>query len=133
MEPDHALIRLSFTQSGVRTCRDRTPEELAALARNMRQSQVCERRRAPVHVELDLNGTQLFARDLEPGGLSGSGPSRVYQRFEVPAGVHEVSVRLRTDPADPGFTAEATRRVELAPGQSLAIDYMAEAGGFIFH
>ncbi|MCG6903501.1 MAG: hypothetical protein LJE68_12550 [Rhodobacter sp.] len=130
---DHALIRLSFTQSGVRTCRDRTPEELAALARNMRRTQICDRRRAPVYVEFDLDGKTIFASNLPPGGLSGSGPSRVYQRFELPAGSYDISLRLRDDPALEGFTNSATRHLQLAPAQSLAIDYNDEAGGFIFH
>lgn len=133
MPQDHALIRLSFTQSGVRNCRDRTAEELAALARNMRQAQICDRRRAPVYVEMDLKDEQVLARNLPPGGISGSGPSRIYQRFELPAGTYDITLRLRDDPALEGYTNTASRRVELAPGQSLAIDYNAEAGGFVFH
>mgnify|MGYP007056043794 CR=1 FL=1 len=130
---DLALIRLSFTQSGVRNCRARTEEELAALARNMRQKQICDRRRAPVYVELDLNGTTVLARDLPPTGLSGSGPSRIYQRFELPAGDYDIALRLRDDPAMTGFTNTAERQITLEPAENLAIDYDAEAGGFIFH
>lgn len=129
---DHALIRLSFSVSGARTCRDRTAEELAALPRNMRQPQVCERRRAPVHVAMELDGVSVLDAELPPGGLSGSGPSRIYRRFEVPAGDHEIALSLRTDPASPGDTATAARRVTLVPGQSLAIDYDAGADRFIF-
>lgn len=129
---DHALIRLSFTVSGVRNCRDRTPEELAALPRNMRQAQVCDRRRAPVLVVMELDGVTVLDALLPAGGLAGSGPSRVYQRFEVPAGDHEIALRLRTDPQATEDTATATRRVTLLPGQSLAIDYDAGAGGFVF-
>lgn len=129
---DYALVRLSFTVSGARNCRDRTPEELAALPPNMRQGQVCERRRAPVHVELDLDGATVLAEDLPPSGLAGSGPSRVYRRFELPAGSYDIALRLRTDPAEAGYTATASQSVTLVPGQSLAIDYDAEAGGFVF-
>lgn len=132
MPEDHALVRLSFTQSGVRACRDRTEAELAALPQNMRSSQLCERRRAPVYVELDVNGETVFARNLPPSGLSGTGPSRVYQRFELPAGDHDVAIRLRDDPNMQGFTSSTTRRLSLAPAQSVAIDYNAESGGFIF-
>jgi hypothetical protein len=129
---DHALIRLSFTVSGARSCRDRTPEELAALPRNMRQPEICERRRAPVHVAMELDGMPVLEAELPPTGLSGSGPSRIYRRFEVPAGDHEIALSLRTDPASPGETATAARRVTLMPGQSLAIDYNAGSDGFIF-
>ena len=127
-----ALLRLSFTQSGVRSCRNRTPEELAALPRNMRQAKICDRRRAPVYVEMELNGETVFAEILPPSGVSGSGPSRVYERFELPAGTYEITLRLRTDPALVGFTDTTTRIVQLAPAQSLAIDYYAQAGGFVF-
>ncbi len=129
---DHALIRLSFTVSGARNCRDRTPDELAALPRNMRQPQICDRRRAPVHVSMDLDGTTVLDEVLPPGGLSGSGPSRVYRRFEVSSGEHEITLRLRTNPQAAEDTASASRRVTLAPGQNLAIDFDAVAGGFIF-
>lgn len=132
LPPDTALLRLSFTQSGARTCRDRTAEELAALPRNMRQAQICDRRRAPVYVEMELNGQLVLAEDLPPGGLSGSGPSRIYQRFELPAGTYRIALRLRTDPALPGFSDTASRTVRLAPAESLAIDYYADQGGFVF-
>lgn len=130
---DHALLRLSFTKSGVRDCRDRTAEELAALARNMRRAQICERRRAPVYIEMDLNGQLVLAENLLPGGLSGSGPSRVYQRFELPSGDYDIDLRLRDDPKSEAFTSVAAWQVHLAPAQSLAIDYSAAAGGFFLH
>lgn len=133
MPEDHALVRLSFTQSGVRSCRDRTPEELAALARNMRQLKICDRRRAPVYVEMEVDGEMVFAANLPPGGLSGSGPSRVYQRFELQAGSYDFALRLRDDPALEGFTSTLSQRIRLAPAQNLAIDYNEETGGFIFH
>lgn len=133
VDEGNALVKLSFTQSGVRDCRARTEEELAALARNMRQAQICDRRRAPVYVEMDLNGEQVFARNLPPTGLSGTGPSRIYQKFELPAGAYDIALRLRDDPAVEGFTSTRSHSVQLAPGQSLAIDFNAEAGGFIFH
>ncbi|MBZ0129054.1 MAG: hypothetical protein K8F59_08045 [Rhodobacteraceae bacterium] len=126
-----ALIRLSFTQSGVRDCRARTPEELAALPRNMRRDEICERRRAPVYVEMDIDGETVFARNLEPTGLSGTGPSRIYHRFEVPAGTYKLALRLRTDPALQGYTNELEQTVTLVPGQSLAVDYQSEQGGFV--
>lgn len=129
---DHALLRLSFTVSGARDCRPRTPEELAALPRNMRRSEVCERRRSPVHVALDLDGVTILDEELPPGGIAGSGPSRIYRRFELPAGAYDLSLRLRTDPSAAGQTVTADRRVTLAPGQSMAVDYDPAAGGFVF-
>jgi hypothetical protein len=132
LPPDAALLRLSFTHSGVRNCRDRTPDELAALPANMRARQICDRARAPVYVELDVNGATVLAAELPPTGLAGSGPSRAYERFTLPAGTHDIAVRLRDDPRTQGFDQEAATRVTLAPAQSFVIDFRPEAGGFVF-
>ncbi len=128
-----AVVKLSFTHGGERDCRALTDAELAELPANMRRREVCDRRRPPVHVELDIDGEPAFAAALPPTGLSGDGPSRVYERFELAAGRHEIALRLRGTARDEGFTHTARREVTLAPGQSLAIDFEPEAGGFVFH
>ncbi len=133
LAPDKAVVRLSFTHSGARTCRDRTPEELAALPRNMRSAQLCERRRAPVRIEIDVDGSPAFAADLPPSGLAGSGPSRVYKRIELPAGRYRLAVRMRDDPAVEGFTQKADFDIVLQPAQSLAVDFDPNRGGFFLH
>lgn len=129
---DHALLRLSFDKSGARNCRDRTEQELAALPPNMRTEQICDSRRAPIYVELDIDGETVLASNVKPTGLSGTGPSRVYQRFELPAGRYDIAVRMRDDPATEGFSTAASKRVTLAPGQSLAIDYDDTSASFFF-
>ncbi len=129
----NALLRLSFTHSGVRNCRDRTTEELAKLPKNMRNAQTCDRRRAPVHFEMDIDGKPMVATDLAPSGLAGSGPSRIYQSIELPAGEHSIALRMRDDPAVEGFTQEAAFDILLAPSQSLAIDYDSVNGRFFLH
>lgn len=133
LAPGAAVLRLSFTHSGARTCRDRTAEELARLPANMRDDKICERRRAPVRIEMDIDGRPVLGADLRPSGLAGSGPSRIYHRLELPAGRYQVGIRMRDDPSVPGFTQEATFDIELAPAQSLAIDFDASAGGFFLH
>jgi hypothetical protein len=130
LPPDTALLRLSFTHSGVRACRARSEEELAALPPNMRSAEICDRRRAPVRVEMDLDGRTILAEDLAPSGLAGSGPSRVYHRLELPAGSHHLDLRLGDDPAAAGFAHSARFEVMLVPAQSLAIDFDPDAGGF---
>lgn len=128
-----ALVRLSFTHSGDRsaTCRDRTPEELAKLPPNMRATQICDRRRPPIYVELVVDGELVYAAESAPSGLAGSGPSRMYERVLLPAGSHSLVVRMRDNPATTGFDFEAERQVDLKPEQSYVIDFRKDVG-FIF-
>ena len=131
--PDMALIKLSFAHGARKEdCRRRTDEELARLPANMRRPMVCARERLPVAVELLLDGEPLYKAVLPPTGLAGDGPSRAYQRFAVPPGRHELTARLRDTDRTEGFDFERTVVVELAPAQSLAIDFRSEMGGFIF-
>jgi hypothetical protein len=130
--PDMALIKLSFAHGAHKEeCRRRTPEELAKLPPNMRRPLACSRERLPVTVELLLDGKPLYQAVLPPTGLAGDGPSRVYQRFAVAPGRHELIARLRDSDRREGFDYERTAVVELAPEQSLAIDFRPEMGGFV--
>jgi hypothetical protein len=131
--PEMALLKLSFAHGAQKEdCRQRTDEELAKLPPNMRRPMVCARERLPVTVELLLDGEPLYQAVLPPTGLSGDGPSRAYQRFAVSPGRHELTARLRDTNRAEGFDYERTVVVELAPAQSLAIDFRSEMGGFIF-
>jgi hypothetical protein len=129
---DHALIKLSFAHGAVRKgeCRRLTPKELAELAPNMRKPLVCPRERLPLVVEFDLDGETVYADVLPPTGLSGDGPSRTYQRFIVPAGLHRLVAKLRDTARTEGFDYVKEVEVDLAEGQSLAIDFNAVSGGF---
>jgi len=131
--PDMALIRLAFVHGAERRepCRQLSPEELAELAPNMRRPQACSRARLPVLVELELDGDMLYRASLPPTGLADDGPSRVYERFAVPPGRHELVARLRDSRRSEGFDHERQVEVELEPGQSLAIGFRAETGGFL--
>nr|WP_306264505.1 hypothetical protein [Pararhizobium sp. IMCC3301] len=128
-----ALVRLSFTHSGDSSarCRDRTPEELAKLPPNMRQTQICERRRPAIYVELEVDGAPVYAAESPPSGLAGSGPSRIYERLILPAGSHSLTVRMRDNPQTNGFDYEVARQVDLKPQQSFVIDFRNDVG-FVF-
>lgn len=131
--PDMALVRLSFAHGAERRepCRTRSPEELRELPPNMRRPQACSRERLPVLVELELDGEVLYRASLEPTGLAKDGPSRVYERFRVPAGRHQLTARLRDSRRAEGFDYERQVDVDLRPRQSLAIDFRSETGGFV--
>ncbi len=130
---EDAVVKLSFSHSAERaaSCHKRTPEELAKLPQNLRKPLDCPRGRAPVYTELDIDNRLVFAASLPPSGLSGDGPSRVYRRFTLPAGPHVIAARLRDTSRTEGFDHSIERKIELATGQSLAIDFRPELGGFI--
>lgn len=131
--PGEALVRVSFIHATQRrqACRERTPEELARLAPNMRAALDCPRERAPLLVELELDGKLVLRRQVQPSGLSRDGNAVVYERMALPAGRHRIVARLR-DRAEGGFNYLKDETVELAGGQTLIIDFNAAKGGFAF-
>lgn len=132
--PDMALIKLSLAHGAQRKggCRRFTQAELQKMAPNMRRPLDCPRQRLPVTVELLIDGEASYRATLPPTGLSGDGPSRIYQRFAVTPGRHTIVARLRESDRAEGFDYEKTAEIELTAQQSLAIDFRNELGGFIF-
>jgi hypothetical protein len=134
LSPGHAVIMLSFVHGADRQaeCRRLSPAEIAKLPPNMRKVQDCPRGRRPLYVELDLGNHSAFRASLAPTGIAGDGPSKVYQRFVVPAGEYDVAVRMRDTPRTEGFDHERKARVALAADQMLVIDFRPESGEFVF-
>jgi hypothetical protein len=130
---DEALVRLSFIHAAERKapCRTRTAEELAKLPPNMRAAQDCPRERAPVLVELEVDGKLVLRREVPPSGLKNDGNATVYHRMPLPAGRHVVVARL-SDRASGEFNYRREETVQLAPGGVLLIDFVAAKGGFVF-
>jgi hypothetical protein len=129
-----AVLMLTFVHGADRRgeCRRLSPEEIAKLPPNMRRVQDCPRGRRPIYVELDLDGRNIYRASLAPTGIAGDGPSRVYQRFVLPARLHDVAVRMRDTARPEGFDHERSDKVDLAPDQLFVIDYRPESGEFIF-
>ena len=131
---DSGIMMLTFVHGADRKgeCRRLTPEEIARLAPNMRRVQDCPRVRRSIYVELDIDGRKIYQANLPPSGIAGDGPSRVYQRFVLPAGKYNVAVRMRDTSRADGFDHERHGIVEFAPSQMFVIDYRPESGEFIF-
>jgi len=129
-----AIVMLTFVHGADRKaeCRRLTPEEISKLAPNMRRVQDCPRGRRPIYVELDLDGRTVFSKSLLPTGIAGDGPSRVYERFVVPAGNYDIAVRMRDTPRAEGFDHTREDAVNLAPDQMFVIDYRPDSGEFVF-
>jgi hypothetical protein len=133
LQPGEALVRLSFIHAAERKepCRTRSAEELAKLPPNMRAAQDCPRERAPVLVELEVDGEVVLRREVQPAGLKRDGNATAYHRLPLPAGKHRIVARLRDRPGA-GFNFQKEQTLELAPGQALLIDFVAAKGGFLF-
>ena len=128
-----ALVRVSFIHAAQRKqeCRQRSAEELAKMAPNMRAALDCPRERADLHVELELDGRTVLSREVKPAGFQRDGNAVVYQRLAIPAGTHRIVARLR-DRADGDFNYVKEQTVELEAGRVLLIDFNATQGGFLF-
>ena len=126
-------IKLSFVHHGQRVaeCRPYTADELAKLAPNMRAPLKCGRERAPVTIELDIDGALAYRYTAAPSGLSRDGASTVYKRLELPAGKHRIAVRMRDTTATSGFTYQHDATVDLVPAQVLVIDFDSERGEIV--
>ena len=124
-----ALVKLSLQHAGQRkeACHERSAEELARLAPNMRAANVCPRERAPVAVEIEMDGKPLFAVVAPPPGLAHDGASTVYRRAAVPAGEHRFVARMKDSVAG-GYDFVGKRTIDLRPGRVLVIDYDAKDG-----
>jgi hypothetical protein len=129
-----AQIKLSFNHSGARVeeCRRLTVEELSKLPSNKRRPTDCSRERLPVTIRLMMDGAPIYDAVLEPGGLSGDGQAKAYEKFVVSPGRHLIEARLRDSKRTEGFDYQGSFEAELTPGQNLAIDFKAEQGGFLF-
>lgn len=129
LAPGRALVKLSMVHHGQRLgdCVELTPEDLAALPPNMRTPTRCPRERAPVLVEVDIDGAPAIRRSARPSGLARDGASVLYQRVEVAAGRHRIAVRLRDRASETGFDHQLEQDLELVPGEILVVDFDAES------
>ncbi len=123
-----AVITVSIVHQGERLqpCEQRPAEELARLPPTMRVPLRCPRERAPLLLEVDLDGHAVLRRTAAPTGLSGDGSAAIYRRLVVPAGPHRVTARLRDSARTQGFDHVAAADVTLAPAQVLVVDYAAQ-------
>ncbi len=133
LAPDEALVRLSFIHAAERKepCRERSAEELAKLAPNMRAALDCPRERATLLIELEVDGEIALRREVPPAGIQRDGNATVYHRLPLPAGRHRIVARLRDRPGE-GFNFVGETTLELAPGAALLIDFSKAKGGFVF-
>ena len=133
-DPAMASVKVSLSHAAdrVEPCVQLTPEQIAELAMNMRQTEACERERLPLYVEIEIDGEIVFSLVAEPSGLWSDGPSSVYERFDVEPGAHTITARLRDTARSDGWDYEETGDVLLEPGRYFTVTFKAGTGGFTF-
>lgn len=130
----NATVKLSLSHAAdrVKPCVRLTPEQIAALAPNMRRPERCERERLPLTVELQIDDETVARIVAAPSGLWNDGPASIYERFEVPPGPHRVVARLRDSKRADGWDYVHAQDVMLPAGRYFTITFRAESGGFSF-
>lgn len=134
LQPDQALIKLSFSHAGQikGECRELSAKEIAAYPPNMRRPKICPRERLPVLIELDLDGKPLFHSELQPSGLWRDGAATIYHKFKVPSGPHRLRARLRDSARNTGYDYQGETELTLAPHQNYVVEFSSEHTGFTF-
>ena len=130
----NATVKLSLSHAAnrVKPCVRLSPEQIAALAPNMRRPEKCERERLPLTVELDIDGETVTRIVALPSGLWDDGPASIYHRFELAPGSHRVVAKLRDSSRTDGWDYVHAEDVTLSPGRYFTITFRAESGGFSF-
>jgi hypothetical protein len=130
VDPGAAVIKLIFSHATTRVqeCRTLSPEELRALAVNMRTPTECPRERHPMTVELVMDDTLIFSGMEQPTGLWNDGAATVYERFTVRPGRYRLTLRVRDTGRVTGFDYEHTDEVQLQPRQNVVLSFNREFG-----
>ncbi len=131
--PEMATVKISLSHATERVvpCVQLSPEEVAKLPPNMRRAQVCERQRLPLILELDVDGKPALAVEASPSGLWEDGPASVYERFDLPAGPHTITVRMRDSAEQDAWDYTHTETIVLDAGRYTTITFQPENGGFV--
>lgn len=124
LPPGHAQLKLSMAHLTERLepCVELSPEELAALPPNMRVVERCPRARADAVIELEANGELLLSASVRPVGLARGGRTYLQDRWGLPPGEYQLTLRLRDTPRNEGFDKVQHLSLRLAPGESALLN-----------
>ena len=132
--PAEAQIKVSLSHAAdrVEPCVQLTPQQIAALPPNMRQTERCERQRLPLAIQIEIDGETALDLTAPPSGLWGDGPASVYERLSVAAGPHRITARLRDSDRSSGWDYTHSEDVLLQAGRYFTVSFAPETGGFSF-
>ncbi len=134
LQTGYAVLSLSFSHAGKRLhqCRRLSQEELQKLPPNMRKPADCPRERHPLRISLAADGNPLFEQIVEPTGLWKDGESSVYQRIQLPAGSHKLSIAMSDSGRSRGFDYQGEAALDFRAGQHVVIEFDPLNQAFIF-
>lgn len=135
---DGAAIRLAIrTAAGrIEICRDVAAEELAKLPLHMRQPRICEERPVAYRLTLRVDGVAVHDVRAARRGLRGDRPLVIDDLVALPAGRHDLEVRLEPE-VPPGTTSsiaaglprgELRQMVELPAGRIALVTWDGATG-----
>lgn len=131
---DGAELVVSFKHPGAVSehCRTLSAEDLADLPVHMRRAEVCDRRRAPVQLRIEVDGRPVLAGAYSPSGIWGDGNSVAVERLAVEPGEHRVAVAIGDthDPDEWVFQAEETVSFAANARRVVTFDRLT---GFVWH
>ena len=127
---DEARLTIAFAHAGQlrEPCRMLSQEELNKLAPNMRKIDDCPRERSPVVIEAKLDGKSVYSASLPPPGLFGDGGVDVFYSAKIPAGQHQLDMKMNDSVRVEGFNHQFARQVTVEPAQILLIAFDSKSG-----
>lgn len=130
LPPDQGQLTVSVSHLGKRLqpCEEIGAEELARLPPNMRAATRCPRERAPLRLEIDIDGEAVLSGTAQSTGLSRDGAASFYRRIPLKAGRYQIAVRLRDSPREQGFDYVLESVLSLRPAQIAVVDFDATTG-----
>ena len=88
-----------------------------------RVTEICPRERSPLHLELILDGETLYRTTVPASGLHSDGIASMYQQFTVPAGSHNLQLRMNDDVTVEGYPWQLDQDIQLRPAQVMVASF----------
>ncbi len=134
--PDTAQLKLSFKHTTPRVveCDEtgRLQKEVERYRKLLQETKrvpmhqisiECGRERFPALVELYVDGKRLLEKTYKPRGLRRDGAVYVYERFNLKAGMHRVTVKMRASGRKEGYDYIFDREIEIPPSRVVVVDF----------
>lgn len=119
-----AEIMVAFKHPSKRreACHQRTAAELKDLPPNMRRAQDCPRERAPLVIDVALDGATVAHKEFQAPGIHKDGSVFVNAKFFIPAGSHRLKLQMR-DSVREGYDFTLEQQIDFRSGQMVVVGF----------